>query len=71
MKKLKAEDPEVVNFKDELKVIYDLAGLSLKDVSTQLGELEGNVKKAANLFDGVKKAAEQGESYVTEMGVFV
>ena len=46
MKQLKQNNPDIVNFKDELQCIYSLHGYTLKDQGTQLGELEGKVKKA-------------------------
>jgi len=71
MKKLKTEDPEVVNFKETLEPIYSIQGYTLKDVTSQLSEIDGTVKKACSLFATVQSRSEEGEIYVQEMSDFV
>jgi hypothetical protein len=70
MKKLKTEDPEVVNFKTDLEKLYALAGFSLKDEATSLGEASAMIQQATSLFEVIKSAeGDNSESIMYRSGM--
>ena len=53
--KLKAEDEEFVNLKNDFKNVYNMAQYSLKEEDTKIKEIKGNFEKAKGNFDTVLK----------------
>jgi molecular chaperone GrpE (heat shock protein) len=62
--KIKQEDDEFVNFKNELKNVYVVAQHNLKDEDTKIKELRGGFDKAKNNFDIVLKSTDNPDQDV-------
>ena len=57
--KLKKEDEEFVNIKNDFKSCYYVAQYNLKDEESKIKEVRGAFEKAKNNFETVKKKTQE------------